>query len=84
MREVDLLPLFDRSQRALGKSSRIIVDSRSACLAEAGELYHLREHLPSASGENEGLLVELGSLLDDEGQPVSDAVRSDQDEITVL
>lgn len=66
MREVNLLPLFSRSQ-AGSKTSRIIVDSKSACLAEAGELYHLREHDAEVFGEQDECLVELGSLVDSEG-----------------
>ena len=82
MREVDLVPLFDH-QSSRPRSTRIIVDSKSACLAEAGELYHLQEHLPQAFGEDDELLVELGSLVDREGR-IKDGSQGDEEEVVVL
>jgi len=74
MREVELAPLFrERSAEQDAESaiaSKIIVDSRSACLEEAGELYQLREDLPETfgqDGDSRERLSELGELVNAEG-----------------
>lgn len=81
MREVDLLPLFDGTA-GTRKAKRIILDSKSACLAEAGELYHLREHLKDRFEDIK--LEELGALLDDKGKATQSTSHAEEDDITVL
>lgn len=68
MREVDLVPLFAPSSGTSTPCTRLIVDSRSACLAEAGELHHLFTKAGDTVGkQGEKVLIELGELLDEDG-----------------
>ena len=57
MHELDVQAL-ERS----GRLARLTVDSRSACLAEAGELQYLR----GASS-----IVEIGACVDEHGRPTA-------------
>lgn len=86
MREVDLVPLFNVSlARKSAQTRRIIVDSASACIAEAGELYHLRQCSKQYYSFKEGhSLVELGSLLDEQGHAQKDGFSDRVDDVTVL
>lgn len=69
MREVDLVPLFTPSFGTAAPCTRLIVDSRSACLAEAGELHHLFAEAGETVGkQGEKVLLELGDLLDEDGR----------------
>ena len=69
MREVDLAPLFAPASGTSTPCTRLIVDSRSACLAEAGELHHLFAEAGETVGkQGERVLVELGELLDEDGR----------------
>lgn len=76
MREVDLAPLFEAG-RDPSSAQRIIVDSTEACIEEAGELYQLKKDCPDMFSNDEALrrrLVELGDLVNAEGDPVKGAL----------
>ena len=79
MREVDLVPLF-RPDEDGTVASRIIVDSKEACLAEAGELHHLRTTIPTFPLDK---IVELGSLLSQVRREGTIA-QTAEEEVTVL
>ena len=84
MREVDLVPLFAPPSGTSPLCTRLIVDSRSACLAEAGELHHLFAEAGETVGkQGERVLVELGELLDEDGS-VGRSSLADAGETVVL
>lgn len=74
MQEMDLVPLF-QSKRL----KRIIVDSRSACVAEAGEVQRLLKEA-GIPEDDEKWLPELGQLLNEAGSPSAET----DDDVTVL
>lgn len=78
MREVDLVPLF-RPDEDGTVASRIIVDSKEACLGEAGELHHLRTTIPTFPLDK---IVELGSLLSQVREGT--IAQTAEEEVTVL
>ena len=59
MHELDVEAL-DHSERLV----RLTVDSRSACLSEAGELQYLRRAASS--------IVEIGACVDESGRPTAE------------
>lgn len=85
MREVDLVSLLD-GKNGTPRAQRIIVDSESACRAEAGELYDVQRELPHLMNEGSSscCLVELGTLLDPRGNVKAAAMARSSDEVTVL
>lgn len=62
MQEIDLVPLA----RA-GRLNKVIVDSREACLAEAGELQRLLNACPEVQSREREWLPELGELVAHDG-----------------
>ena len=82
MCEVNLVPLF-RPDLGPPHARRIIVDSYSACLAEAGELRHLRDHT-SGLRTDDYSFVELGHMLDEQGRVRGEATGLEKNEVTVL
>ncbi|KAL7009066.1 hypothetical protein EMMF5_001263 [Cystobasidiomycetes sp. EMM_F5] len=90
MREVDLAALFagnDGTDRKTDgpQAQRVIVDSRDACISEAGEIYDLRASHPQLFAPDKlgTTLVELGELLDENGCG-RESCGSKQDYVTVL
>lgn len=71
MQEIDLVPLAQS-----GRLQRVIVDSREACLAEAGEIQRLVREQRLSEEEQNGWLDELGSLVTQDGY-ISDRVDED-------
>lgn len=75
MQEIDLVPLAQE-----GRLKSVIVDSREACISEAGEVQRLLKAL-SISGQAEAKwLPELGQLVNEQGAP---AEEIDED-LTIL
>lgn len=62
MQEMDLVPLAKT-----GRLKRVVVDSREACLAEAGELRRLLSEHREAQGNQDEWLPELGQLVTQDG-----------------
>jgi ornithine cyclodeaminase/alanine dehydrogenase-like protein (mu-crystallin family) len=71
MQEIDLVPLAKS-----GRLRRVIVDSREACLAEAGEIQRLVREQPVSEREQDSWLPELGQLVTQDGY-MSDRVDED-------
>lgn len=71
MQEIDLVPLAKA-----GRLKRVIVDSREACLAEAGELHRLLKGHKEVEARQHEWLPELGQLVTQDG---SMSHRSDDD-----
>lgn len=71
MQEIDLVPLAKS-----GRLKRAIVDSREACLAEAGEIQRLVREQRLSEEEQIGWLPELGFLVTQDGC-MSDRVDED-------
>lgn len=78
MQEIDLVPLFNDN-----RLSKVIVDSRSACLAEAGELHRLKGQLPTLFQSEASLLPEVGQLLKSDGS-LESASHNFEGDVTVL
>ena len=60
---------------------RVIVDSREACIAEAGEIQRLLKELDITHEDAPGWLPELGQLVNEEGRSAAEA---DDDDLTIL
>lgn len=75
MQEIDLVPLARN-----GRVQRVIVDSREACIAEAGEVQRLFAAMQISKAKEESWLPELGQLVSDDGLP---ADQVDED-LTIL
>lgn len=75
MQEIDLVPLAQS-----GRVKRVIVDSREACIAEAGEIQRLLKDCDISEEDASQWLPELGQLVNGQGSPVDQT----EDDLTIL